>query len=373
MEEKFEIVPININEDMHNHTKGSDGKQSSLRFILRASHYGRNIVSITDHNSVEGYKNLENDLYSVLEVIKEDKSYNPDKLIKILEQIKILKGTELITSYKGSIIEILGYDFDINKMQEEIKKLQTTIKKKSYVKLYETLSQIVDEKQIKFDKKILDDAYEKILKEGKGGVIKPFYEELISHEENLHFLKYIDEDGNEKIADTLKIFINKHLYNQKSELFVNMEETRPAYKDTIDAIHRAGGKAILAHPGRYIDKFSVEENIDNMISQGLDGIEVFYPDHSDEFSRVLLEKVRQYGLIACGGSDDHNNIKEGIQYGIGKITIPNIPETKWIQDSVNNNMDFIKTSEKIQEVIKELKILREERQKSNIKENECER
>mgnify|MGYP004608003961 FL=1 len=62
MKEKFEIVPVNVNADIHNHTKGSDGRQSAFRFLLRASHNAKNIVSMSDHNSVKGYKNLENDL-----------------------------------------------------------------------------------------------------------------------------------------------------------------------------------------------------------------------------------------------------------------------------------------------------------------------
>ena len=53
---KFEIVPIDINVDLHNHTKGSDGRQRSLRFLLRASSKGKNIVAITDHDSVKGIK-----------------------------------------------------------------------------------------------------------------------------------------------------------------------------------------------------------------------------------------------------------------------------------------------------------------------------
>ena len=341
MEEKFEIVPVNINADIHNHTRGSDGRQSAFRFLLRASHNAKNIVSMSDHDSVKGYKNLENDLYSVVETIRADKSYEPSKIIEMLENVKILKGTELITSYNGVIIEVLGYNFDVDKMQEEIERLRTTVKRKPY--------------------EVLDESYRKIKEEGKGGVVGPFYNELMAHEENKDLLKYIDEDGEEKQADTLKLFINKHLYNKKSPLFVDMSATRPTYEDTIDAIHRAGGKAFLAHAGRYKDKMPVEEYIDDMIEKGLDGVEVFYPDHSYEFREFLLQKVREHGVKASGGSDDHHAKKEGIQYEMGKVAIPNIPETAWMQESVENGLDFIKNSEKMKEAIQQLKDLKEER------------
>ena len=367
MEEKFEIMPVSVNADIHNHTRGSDGRQSAFRFLLRAAHNSKNIVSMSDHDSVKGYKNLENDLYSVVETIKADKSYEPSKIIEMLESIKILKGTELITSYNGVIIEVLGYNFDVDKMQSEIERLKTTVQKKPYEALYEGFTKIIEEKGLTFNKEVLDEAYNKIKQEGKGGVVGPFYNELAAHEENKNLLTYIDENGEEKQADTLKLFINKHLYNKKSPLFVDMSATRPTYEDTIDAIHKAGGKAFLAHAGRYKDKMPVEEYIDDMIEKGLDGVEVFYPDHSYEFREFLLQKVREHGVKASGGTDDHHTIKEGIQYEMGKVAIPNIPETEWMQESVDNGLDFVKNSEKMKEAIQELKALRKERNKLNAK------
>ena len=202
-------MPVDINSDIHNHTKGSDGRQSSLRFLLRASHNGKNIISMSDHDSVRGYKNLENDLYSVVGTIREDKSYDPSKIIEMLEGIKILKGTELITSYNGVIIEVLGYNFDVDKMEQEIDKLKTTVQRKPYEALYEGFNKIIEEKGLVFNKEVLDEAYKKIKEEGKGGVVGPFFNELNAHEENKTLLKYIDENGEEKQADTLKLFIFK--------------------------------------------------------------------------------------------------------------------------------------------------------------------
>lgn len=148
-----------------------------------------------------------------------------------------------------------------------------------------------------------------------------------------------------------------------------MSKTRPSYEDTIEAIHKAGGKAILAHPGRYNDKFDVKSSIDDMIQKGLDGIEVYYPDHSYELREFLLQKVKEYQLIASGGSDDHHNVKEGIQYEMGRVAIPNIPETAWIQESIENGLDFAKNSEKMQEKIKELKEIKKIRDQK-LKENQ---
>lgn len=368
MEEKFEIMPIDLNVDAHNHTRGSDGRQTTFRAMLRAYNKGINTIAITDHDSVRGFRNLEKDMYSVMETIREDKSYDATKILEMLENMKILKGTELITSYNGVIIEVLGYNFDIEKMEQEIANLKNTVREKPYEALYKGFNKIIDEKGLKFDKSVLDEAYEKIKTEGKGGVVGPFYNELIKHEENKELLKYTDENGEEKEADTMKLFINKHLYNKKSPLFVDMSNTRPTYKDTIDAIHRAGGQAFLAHAGRYKDKMPVEEYIDDMITEGLDGLEVYYPDHTDEFREFLLGKVKEHGIKASGGSDDHHATKEGIQYQTGRVALPDIPETRWIRETCENGKDFLNESIEVQEAIKELRKLKGLR-KQKIKEN----
>lgn len=365
---KYEIMLVNVNADIHNHTRGSDGRQTSFRAMLRAYNEGMDTIAITDHDSVKGFRNFQKDLYSVMGTIKEDKSYNPTKILNMLEKLKVLKGTELITSYNGVIVEILGYNFNIEKMEQEIEYLKTTVQQKPYEALYEGFKKIIAEKNIVFDTSVLDEAYRKIKEEGKGGVVGPFYNELASHEENKKLLKYTDENGNEKQADSLKLFINKHLYNKESELFVDMAKTRPSFKDTIDAIHRAGGQAFLAHAGRYKDKMPVENYIDDMIQEGLDGLEVYYPDHSYEFREFLLGKVREHGIKASGGSDDHHSMKEGIQYQTGRVAVPNIPETKWIEEDAESGKDFLKESIEVQEAIKELRQLKELRlQRTNDK------
>ena len=362
MSKNYEIVPLDINADIHNHTRGSDGRQTTFRAILRAYSKGFNVMAATDHDSVKGLRNLDRELYSVVNVIKEDKSYDPDKIINILNSIKIIKGAELITSYGGIAgIEILSYDFDIDIMEEEINRLRNKIKIKPYELLYKELSKKIDDKKLVFDKTILDEAFNKIRIENRGGVVGPFFKELSSHEENRKYLKYIDENGEEKEADTVKLFINKHLYNTKSELFVDMSETRPSFKDTINAIHKAHGKAFLAHPGRYKDKLDIENVIDDMIKEGLDGIEVFYPDHSYEFRTFLLSKVKEYNLMASGGSDDHNTIKEGKQYRTGIVSVPDIKETSWIKDIIINKKDFISESKYLQSLIEELEKIKKGR------------
>ena len=73
-------------------------------------------------------------------------------------------------------------------------------------------------------------------------------------------------------------------------------------QQAIDAIAKAGGIAVLAHPGRLKDR----NLIDELAEHGLRGLEVFYPLHDADERRIFREKAKHYGLVMTGGSDFHD-------------------------------------------------------------------
>lgn len=82
----------------------------------------------------------------------------------------------------------------------------------------------------------------------------------------------------------------------------------------IEAIHhikRAGGLAVIAHPGIVSQYW----NFPAWTEAGLDGIEVFYPAHTHTMRQELLAIARKYGLFATCGSDYHGPKS-------GRITAP---------------------------------------------------
>lgn len=76
---------------------------------------------------------------------------------------------------------------------------------------------------------------------------------------------------------------------------------RLSIADAIGLIHRAGGLAVLAHPGGACPR----DRIAALASQGLDGIEVLHPSHSWEDSRRLDGFATELDLVRSGGSDWH--------------------------------------------------------------------
>ena len=80
-----------------------------------------------------------------------------------------------------------------------------------------------------------------------------------------------------------------------------VEAEYPDTREVVELIHSAGGIAVLAHPAVY-DSFDLMQEL---AESGLDGVEVWHPDHSEEQVASLLDFTRQHGLLATGGSDFH--------------------------------------------------------------------
>ncbi len=325
------------NADLHNHTTGSDGKQSPMMFLLRAQNRGKKKISITDHSSIEGYRQLEEQVkYFAQKALDNKNIVAAKRILKVLDGADLIPGIEIITSYKGVIIEVLGYEIDIDLLDKLLQEKSEGLRPLDEV-LYENFTRIIDETGIAFDRSVLENADD---------LVKAFYKELLSHEENKRLFK------SEESIDTLKKFYFNYLYDFESPFFIDLSETRPKVKDVIDVIHQAGGRASLAHPGRY-KSLDMQKEIDRMIGLGLDAIEVYYPDHSEEFRKFLLGKVREYGLDVTGGSDDHRNPKEGKQYKMGTEDIPQMLESNWIEKAEG----FANRSKTISDFRERLKVM----------------
>ncbi len=76
-------------------------------------------------------------------------------------------------------------------------------------------------------------------------------------------------------------------------------------------IHRAGGAAIIGHPGVGLADALVRQ----LLADGLDGIEAHHPMHTGQQARHYLEMAAELGVLVSGGSDCHGEIQEGTRIG----------------------------------------------------------
>ena len=100
---KNKLISLNENDyytytDLHIHSNESDGRMSPVEIIINAKRKYLKLISITDHNTINAYLNTN--------ILKED---------------ILITGVEFDCLYKGVLIHILGYGFDID--NKELKNL----------------------------------------------------------------------------------------------------------------------------------------------------------------------------------------------------------------------------------------------------------
>ncbi|MBL4699714.1 MAG: PHP domain-containing protein [Phycisphaeraceae bacterium] len=91
--------------------------------------------------------------------------------------------------------------------------------------------------------------------------------------------------------------------------FLRRDYLSPA--QAIDAIHHAGGLAILAHPVQLVmpNTDELEHAIKRLADIGLDGIETRHCDHTPALTLQYEKFAQRFKLLTSGGSDFHGDRK----------------------------------------------------------------
>ncbi|HXF82219.1 MAG TPA: PHP domain-containing protein [bacterium] len=88
-------------------------------------------------------------------------------------------------------------------------------------------------------------------------------------------------------------------------------------EEAVAVILRAGGIPVLAHPGWG----PVDGLIPDLVRAGLEGIEVYYPDHTPAMVERLLAVADRLGLLVTGGTDFHGG-DLATAVGLGSQYVP---------------------------------------------------
>ena len=102
------------------------------------------------------------------------------------------------------------------------------------------------------------------------------------------------------LTDKIYGELYEELFSPESPENVLVKVTYPDAAEVIDAIHEAGGIAVLAHPAVSGCFELMEELADKGI---LDGIEVYHPENTPEQQNMLKKFAKEKGILALGGSD----------------------------------------------------------------------
>ncbi len=291
--------------DLHMHTTYSDGADSLIEVLKKAESLKLEYISITDHDTCEGYK----------ELAKLD--------VKKYFSGQIINGVEIKCAYKKRLIEILGYKVDpkvINNFMEEFHKTKSKeiLQQKYFDILHERCTDmglVMSKKEdIEFNPKT-DWASIKI------------YNDIKAHEENK--LKVPDDFWSEFNIFSKKYCgdVNYPLYIDKSEDYLQLDEAIKLVKD-------AGGLVFLPHIFIYKWAENKKKLLDDIVAEyDVDGIECMHSEFSQDDIDYLLNYTQKNHFYRSGGSDYHGKNKVGIEMAVGKGNLK--IESYLIQDWVN--------------------------------------
>lgn len=295
--------------DIHSHTTYSDGSSSVEELLNEAEKLNLSLLSITDHNTIQAHFELQN-------------SNIRDKF-----KGKIISGIEITTTYKGETIEVLGYGFDLEMMQQFLNDNVLTFEEKQLKEYeliknrYKDIGVIFDENNIQFNPRIES--------------CRPaFAIEIKKYPENYKFFL------NQESINTASGFTRGEVYNPKSPLYVDESSLFPSLGLAIEMIHHSGGIAFLAHTFAYSPNIANE--LLNIISNyELDGLECFYTTFTKEQSDYLVNVCKEKGLYMSGGSDFHGTrkINHNLGTGHGNLHIDEAVVDNWARNYISSFND----------------------------------
>lgn len=129
-----------------------------------------------------------------------------------------------------------------------------------------------------------------------------------------HFARVMVDRG---YVRTVQEAFDRYL-DESAPAYVWREE--PSTDEAILRVRTAGGVPVIAHPVRLAggDPEREREMIAGFREAGLEGLEVYYPDHSPGDVKRFEELARRFGLAPSGGSDFHGAVKPEIRIGRGR-------------------------------------------------------
>jgi len=289
--------------DLHSHTIYSDGSYSVVELLKEAENKKLSILSITDHNVVSAYDELK------------------DEKVRNLFSGRIINGVEITTTYNGEVIEVLGYNFDLEKMRKLLEK-NVLLTEQKQIKEYE----LIRDRYLSIGLKM--DINNVVFDPKKGSCRIAFCDEIKKYPENYNF--FYNQDS----INTKSGFTRNEVFNPKSQLYVDESSLYPSLDKTIEIIHGSGGYAFLAHTFAYSK--TIAEQLENILKNyNLDGLECYYTTFTNEETKYLLDTCDRLCLLKSGGSDFHGiyKINHNLGTGNGKLYIEESLVSNWINSN----------------------------------------
>lgn len=249
--------------DLHMHSNVSDGSLPPRELVALAKESGVSLMALTDHDTMAG----------VPEAAEAARSAG----------IGFVPGVEISTAWGGQTVHIVGLGLDADDAEAE--------------RFFAGASTLRDKRGQRIAEK-----FEKLYG------IRGSYEGALSfagNRENLsrtHFARWLLREG---IVKTYQEAFDRFLRTGRP-CFVQTDW--PSVAEAVAIIHRTGGLAVIAHPGRYHfdSEWMSDELCRDFRRMGGDAIEVSSGSQSPAADLHFAQVARDLGFLASAGSDWHS-------------------------------------------------------------------
>jgi predicted metal-dependent phosphoesterase TrpH len=258
------------------HTTASDGRCTPRELVDRVVAAGITIMAVTDHDTTASYAEI-------------------DTLARS-RGIDAIPGIEITAVEAGRDVHMLGYF--LNPTDTRLIEF-LRVQRETRVKRVHAIAARLAELGVPIDLDALLDEAQRNLGRSIG---RP------------QVARALQAAGH--VANTKEAF-DRFLSND-GPAFVSRPGSPPEV--VIGIIHRAGGIASLAHPGRT----RIDPRIKALAITGLDALEVYHSDHDEAAVQRYRDMATELGLLMTGGSDFHGDPTHGIEPGASTL-----PPQEW--------------------------------------------
>jgi predicted metal-dependent phosphoesterase TrpH len=262
--------------DLHMHTTASDGRCTPRELVDRVAAAGITIMAVTDHDTTASLDEVQS--------------------LAKGRGIDAHPGIEITAVEGGRDVHVLGYF--LNPAEPRLIEF-LRVQRETRIKRVHNIAARLAELGVPIDLQALLDEAQQNLGRSIG---RP------------QVARALQRAGH--VADSKEAF--DRFLGAGGPAFVSRPGSPPDV--VIGIIHRAGGLASLAHPGRT----RIDPRIKALTVAGLDALEVYHSDHDAVAVEHYRRMATELGLLMTGGSDFHGDPAHGIEPGIATL-----PAEEW--------------------------------------------
>ena len=241
--------------DLHAHSHASDGVLAPSGLVAAALEQGLDVIALTDHDTTAG----------VAEALAAGRELG----------VEVIPGVEFGTTVAAGELHMLGYGVDITDATLQASLLA--------------------------------------LREGRERRAERIVERLNAAGVPVELAEVQELAGAGSVgrAHVARALVRRGVVRSVDEAFArflgrgmvgDVPRPRLTAEEAIDAIHAAGGVAVLAHPFSVAD---LDETLPRLVRHGLDGLETFYAMYDPLRQAELAVLAAANRLLPTGGSDFH--------------------------------------------------------------------